>query len=51
MDWFTGSRQGEPKRLITQLGDVTRRDGAAKELIGIGGAALQLSWRRFKSGI
>ena len=33
MDWLTGSKQGEAKRLITQLADVTRRDRAAQELI------------------
>jgi HEAT repeat protein len=33
MDWLTGSKQGEAKRLISQLADVTRRDRAAQDLI------------------
>jgi len=35
MDWLTGGRfvQGEAKRLIAQLGDVTKRDRAAQDLI------------------
>jgi hypothetical protein len=32
MDWFTGSKQGEAKRLIAQLGDVTKRERAAQEV-------------------
>jgi HEAT repeat protein len=36
MDWFTGSKQGEAKRLIAQLGDVTKRERAAQELIRLG---------------
>jgi HEAT repeat protein len=36
MDWLTGSKQGEAKRLITQLADVTRRDRAAQDLIRLG---------------
>jgi len=36
MDWLTGSKQGEAKRLITQLADVTKRDRAAQELIRLG---------------
>jgi hypothetical protein len=39
MDWFSGSRQGEAKRLISQLADVTRRDRAAQDLIRLGGEA------------
>src|SRR6266487_2391205 len=35
MDWFTGSKQGEVKRLIAQLADVTKRDRAAQDLIRI----------------
>jgi len=33
MDWLTGSKQGEAKRLIAQLPDATRRERAARELI------------------
>ena len=33
MSWFTGGKQGEAKRLITQLGDATNRDRAAQDLI------------------
>ena len=36
MDWLTGSKQGETKRLIVQLGDVTKRDRAAQDLIRLG---------------
>ena len=36
MDWLTGSKQGEAKRLISQLGDVTKRDRAAQDLIRLG---------------
>jgi HEAT repeat protein len=36
MDWFTGSKQGEAKRLIAQLADVTKRDRAAQDLIRLG---------------
>lgn len=42
MDWLTGGRfaQGEAKRLITQLTDVTKRDRAAQELIRLGNDAV-----------
>lgn len=36
MDWFLGSKQGEAKRLISQLADVTKRDRAAQDLIRMG---------------
>jgi len=36
MDWFTGSKQGEAKRLIVQLGDATKRERAAQDLIRMG---------------
>jgi HEAT repeat protein len=36
MDWLTGSKQGEVKRLIVQLGDVMKRDRAAQDLIHLG---------------
>jgi HEAT repeat protein len=39
MGWFLGSRQGEAKRLIAQLADVTKRERAAHELIHIGAEA------------
>jgi len=35
MDWFTGGKAGEAKRLIAQLADVTKRDVAARDLIGL----------------
>jgi len=35
MDWLTGGKTGEAKRLITQLADVTKRDVAARDLIGL----------------
>ena len=34
--WLTGGKAGEAKRFITQLADVTKRDSAAQELIGLG---------------
>ena len=40
MDWFTGSKQGEAKRLIAQLADGTKRDRAAQDLIRMGGDAV-----------
>lgn len=36
MDWLSGSKQGQAKKLIAQLTDVTKRDQAARELIGMG---------------
>lgn len=42
MNWFTGSKQGEAKRLIAQLADVTKRDRAAQDLIHMGGDAVPL---------
>ena len=38
MDWFTGGKNGEAKRLLTQLSEAntTKRDQAARELIGLG---------------
>jgi HEAT repeat protein len=42
MDWFIGSKQGEAKRLIAQLADVTKRDRAAQDLIRMGGDAVLL---------
>jgi HEAT repeat protein len=40
MDWFIGSKQGEAKRLIAHLGDVTKRERAAQDLIRIGADAV-----------
>jgi HEAT repeat protein len=40
MDWLTGSKQGEAKRLIIQLGDVTKRDRAAQDLFRLGNDAV-----------
>lgn len=40
MNWITGGRQGEINRLIIQLGDGTKRDSAARELISIGSDAV-----------
>ena len=36
MAWLIGSKQGEAKRLISQLADVTKRERAAQELIRMG---------------
>ena len=36
MDWFTNSKQGEAKKLISLLGDAAKRNTAAQELIRLG---------------
>ena len=36
MDWLTGSKQGEAKKLISQLADSTKRDAAAQNLMKLG---------------
>ncbi|MBK8615518.1 MAG: HEAT repeat domain-containing protein [Anaerolineales bacterium] len=40
MNWLTGSPQGEAKKLVSQLADLTRRDVAARELIKLGADAV-----------
>jgi HEAT repeat protein len=40
MDWFLGSKQSEAKRLIAQLGDVTKREHAAQDLLRMGTEAI-----------
>ena len=40
MDWFTGSKKGEAKKLIARLADVTQRDHAAQDLIRLGADAV-----------
>ena len=40
MDWLTGGRQAEAKRLIAQLSDSTKRDRAARELIALDAEAV-----------
>ena len=40
MDWLTGGRTGEAKRLISQLTDPYKRDRAAQDLIQIGAEAI-----------
>jgi HEAT repeat protein len=42
MDWFLGSKQGEAKRLVAQLGDVAKRERAAQELIRMGADSVPL---------
>jgi HEAT repeat protein len=39
MDWFTGSKQGEVKKLISMLADPAKRDRAAADLIKLDGEA------------
>ncbi len=39
MDWFSNSKQGDVKKLISQLADAYRRDNAAQELIHLGADA------------
>ncbi|MGE5373637.1 MAG: HEAT repeat domain-containing protein [Bacteroidota bacterium] len=41
MNWLTGGKKGEAKRLINQLSDVTQRDKAAQELIRLGDDAVE----------
>ncbi|MDD2921180.1 MAG: HEAT repeat domain-containing protein [Anaerolineales bacterium] len=36
MNWLTGSKQNDIKRLMTHLADSTKRDSAARELISLG---------------
>lgn len=36
MDWLTGSKQGEAKKLISQIADFTKRERAAQDLIKLG---------------
>ena len=40
MNWLTGGKQGEAKRLISKLADVTQRDHAAQDLIRLGADAV-----------
>jgi HEAT repeat protein len=40
MDWLTGGKQAEAKRLIAQLSDSTKRDQAARDLLGLGADAV-----------
>jgi HEAT repeat protein len=40
MDWLTGSKQGETKRLIAQLADGTRREHAVQSLLRMGEGAV-----------
>ncbi len=40
MDWLPGSKQGQVKKLIAQLADVTKRDPIAHELIRMGDDAV-----------
>lgn len=40
MDWFTNPKQGEAKKMISLLGDSTKRDRAAQELIHLGADAV-----------
>lgn len=41
MNWFSGSKQSEAKKLISQLADTDKRDHAAQELIRLGEDAVQ----------
>ncbi|MBE0671740.1 MAG: HEAT repeat domain-containing protein [Anaerolineales bacterium] len=40
MDWLSGSKQGQAKKLIAQLADGNKHDQAARELIGMGADAV-----------
>ena len=39
MNWLTGSKLGEARKLVKQLGDATRRDHAAADLLKLGSEA------------
>jgi len=39
MNWLTGGKTGEAKRLVSQLADPNKRDRAAQELIQLGADA------------
>lgn len=39
MNWLTGGKTGEAKRLVSQLADASKRDRAAQELIRLGADA------------
>lgn len=41
MDWLSGSKQTQAKKLIAQLADAAKRDQAARELLGMGEDAAQ----------
>jgi HEAT repeat protein len=41
MNWFTGSKQSEAKKLISQLAETGKREHAAQELIRLGDDAVQ----------
>jgi HEAT repeat protein len=41
MNWFSGSKQSEAKKLISQLAEADKRDHAAQELIRLGDDAVQ----------
>jgi len=40
MDWLTSSKQGQIKKLISQLADADKREAAARELIDLGADAV-----------
>jgi len=40
MNWLTGGKQGEAKRLISKLANVTQRDHAAQDLFRLGADAV-----------
>ena len=40
MDWLTGSKQGEARKLISQLADSTKRDAASQSLLKLGADAV-----------
>lgn len=40
MDWLSGSKQGQAKKLIAQLADMTKRDQSTRELIKMGDDAV-----------
>ena len=49
MDWLTGSKQGESKKLISQLADSTKRDAAAQGLMKLGAEAVPALMEAFQT--
>jgi len=41
MDWLTGSKQGETKKHISRLADLTKRERAAQDLIKLGADSVE----------
>lgn len=49
MSWLTGGKQGEARRLISQLADPSKRELAARELIGLDADAVPVLIEAFQT--